>query len=606
MRTALLVIPLYLSGLISTPTLATPLARADDLSRLTVQELLAHVQERKNRSDKDVFTELSSRGTQGAFDALVSCTKIVTSQWSLRFSYEAFAGFKSSEELSAQAIQVLHKAASGSEPKSSSAAAYGLTLFGEPAFPSLRKVLKSSKDANTRSAAMAPLLAEMATRGEKADFKTAYENLVLTYRVHRPLGVDTFKSFAEAGGVGLFERKLADKKITPEVRGMMITALEQVPGEEAIGVLTGGLKAKDPRILYETLRALGRRGVKLQDTALSKLTRHKDDSVRHEALISKARSSAGDPGYLEEAIGLARDKDPIDRGAAAICLGELRTPDAMEALHGLLEDEVYTVRMEALMGVGIARQRSSIPLLALRLDGIKGPERARTSHQLRLLTGRDHGVSSKRWTQWWQEEGEGFDLPSLEEALTAETERDERRDSNETKSTFYGLNITSDRVCFVLDLTGSMNFRSKSGKTRLSILKSEMERFLSGYPSGQLFNMIFFGNDAQKWRPALTLMNDKVRAAASAHVEELEAPGATAVYDGLLAAFEDPLVDTIYLLTDGGPTGGQMDDIDEIIMEVKRWNSLRHVVIHSVAVGRKSPLLEALSAESEGQYVVVD
>ena len=118
--------------------------------------------------------------------------------------------------------------------------------------------------------------------------------------------------------------------------------------------------------------------------------------------------------------------------------------------------------------------------------------------------------------------------------------------------------------------------------------------------------MIFFGNRAEKWQPELTLMNDELRTEAREHVKGLKAPGATAIYDGLVAAFEDPRVDTIYLLTDGGPSGGTIDDIDEIIAEVRRWNSVRQVVIHSVAVGRDSRLLRTLAEECHGGYVRVD
>jgi HEAT repeat protein len=588
------------------PTSAPETGLEEDLSGLSVGELFQLVRDKRDRVDKNVFSELGKRKTRPALTALIESTGLVNGVWTLRYAYQAFSRFKDAEDLSSEAINFLSKQASSSLPRHSSAATYALTLFGARAHPKLQKILKTAKNPLSRSTALAPLLPEMAAGGSKADFKTTYENLILTYKVHRPLGVETFKAFAEAGGVSLFEKRLADKKISVEVRGMMITALEETPGEEALETLMGGLKAKTPRILYETLRALARRGTNAHLSALQKLTRHKDDSVRHEALISKARLSIGDPDFLEDVIDLAKDKDPIERGAAAISLGELKTPDAMTALHGLLEDDEYTVRTEALIGISIARHRSSIPVLASRLDGLKGAERERTHRELRLLTGQDQGLSSRRWAQWWQEEGDGFTVPSVEDAATTESKREERRESNETQSTFYGLSISSDRVCFVLDLSGSMNFRTKSGKTRLAVLKSEMSRFLGDYPSGDLFNMIFFGNDAEKWRQTLTLMNEKVRTEAIEHTEGLESPGATAVYNGLEAAFEDPFVDTIYLLTDGGPTGGKIDDIDEIIMEVNRWNSLRHVVIHSVAVGRKSPLLAALSSDSNGQYVVVD
>jgi hypothetical protein len=271
-----------------------------------------------------------------------------------------------------------------------------------------------------------------------------------------------------------------------------------------------------------------------------------------------------------------------------------------------LRDDEYTVRSEAIIGTSEARSRTSVAVLASRLDQTDGVERDRLHRALRLLTGQDFGTKSNRWLKWWEAEGEGFSLPSREESRAADKAREKRRESSETTSSFFGLDISSDRACFVLDLSGSMNFKTKSGKTRLARLKSEMDSFLERFPAGDLFNIIFFGNDAERWRPELSPMTDELRRKTRAHIKSLDAPGATAVYDGLEAAFEDPLIDTIYLLTDGSPSGGTVDDIDEIIMEVSRWNSLRHVVIHAVAVGRDSPLLRRLSADSHGDYIRVD
>ena len=305
-------------------------------------------------------------------------------------------------------------------------------------------------------------------------------------------------------------------------------------------------------------------------------------------------------------LALAKHKKAVERGAAAISLGEIRTTEALEALHALLDDDAYNVRADALLAIAAARHVTSIPILIARLDQLSGTERDRNAGELRLLTGKDHWTGTGRWANWWRDAQENFSVPAAEDAAAAEAERAERRTNDKTQSRFYGLDISSERVAFVIDLSGSMNFRTKTGKTRLEVLKSELDRFLQDFPSGQLFNLIFFGNDARKWRPQITLMNDSIRAEAREHVGGLKAPGATAIYDGLVAAFEDPRVDTIYLLTDGGPSGGLIDDIDEIVAEVERWNSLRHLVIHSVAVGRESPLLRSLAADSHGDYIVVD
>ena len=82
--------------------------------------------------------------------------------------------------------------------------------------------------------------------------------------------------------------------------------------------------------------------------------------------------------------------------------------------------------------------------------------------------------------------------------------------------------------------------------------------------------------------------------------------GGTAIYDGLWLAFEDPLVDTIYVLTDGQPSAGKVTDIYEIRREVARWNATRNVKIHGVSVGQESQLLRWLAEDSGGRYTRAD
>jgi len=588
------------------PKPLAPLTPSQDLTALTDAELLKLVRDKKNRVDRKIFEELGRRKTASSFETLTEATDLVTSVWALRYGYQAFTAFKGAGELEAAAIEELFDKAKASDPLRSSAATYALSKFGEQVHEKLERVLKSSKDPRTRSTALAPLLPSLSLSGSKSALATTCKNLVLTYMVHRPLGVESFKTFAGSAGPEALGGKLADKRLSVEVRGMILTALEETSGEASTAALMRGLGAKEPRVIYESLRSLARRGDKLHLKELSKLIRHKDDSVRREALISEARILGGDPTYAEKALDLAEHKKPVERCAAAIALSEIKTVECMQALHLLLKDKDRSVRAEALLAVAAARHVSSIPQLIMNLDSLSGSELYRTVAELRSLTGLSLGRATKSWESWWKDTEASFQMPSAAEAQEIETERSERRASNETQSKFYGLNISSERVSFVIDLSGSMNFKARGGKTRLEVLRAELDHFLKDFPSGQLFNLIFFGNDAVKWQPELTIMNEAVRADARAHVKALKAPGATAIYDGLLAAFEDPRVDTICLLTDGGPSGGTIDDIDEILAEVGRWNSLRHLVINAVAVGRDSPLLRRLADQSHGEYLRVD
>ncbi|MFT4515858.1 MAG: Mg-chelatase subunit ChlD, partial [Planctomycetota bacterium] len=70
----------------------------------------------------------------------------------------------------------------------------------------------------------------------------------------------------------------------------------------------------------------------------------------------------------------------------------------------------------------------------------------------------------------------------------------------------------------------------------------------------------------------------------------------------IMAAMEDPEVDTIYLLTDGVPTQGEVVDAEEILEAVMRENRTRQVIIHCISVGMKSTLLMDLAALTGGQY----
>ena len=158
----------------------------------------------------------------------------------------------------------------------------------------------------------------------------------------------------------------------------------------------------------------------------------------------------------------------------------------------------------------------------------------------------------------------------------------------------------SDRVCFVLDVSGSMK------GDRMERAKGELARFVATYPAEDLFNILFFSTDVYPWQDGLVVMSEKMRKEAGKYVERQKADGYTAVYDALKLAFEDERVDTIVLLTDGNPDQGTIDDPAEIRAEVKRWNSARHIRIHCVSLGGEQPLLKHLSADSGGTFSKAD
>jgi Mg-chelatase subunit ChlD len=121
-----------------------------------------------------------------------------------------------------------------------------------------------------------------------------------------------------------------------------------------------------------------------------------------------------------------------------------------------------------------------------------------------------------------------------------------------------------------------------------------------------LFAIIPFSGGARPMEDGLIEMDDAERENAIAFVDKQIAAGSTNVYDALAAAFDDDRIDTIYLLTDGDPSVGEITDVGTLREEVARWNSVRGIRIHCIAVGKDSGLLKGLAEDSGGKYVRVD
>jgi hypothetical protein len=59
-----------------------------------------------------------------------------------------------------------------------------------------------------------------------------------------------------------------------------------------------------------------------------------------------------------------------------------------------------------------------------------------------------------------------------------------------------------------------------------------------------------------------------------------------------LLALQDEKLDTIYLLTDGDPGRGEIDDPKQIVKSTAQLNSMRRVQINCISIGKESSLLK--------------
>ena len=168
------------------------------------------------------------------------------------------------------------------------------------------------------------------------------------------------------------------------------------------------------------------------------------------------------------------------------------------------------------------------------------------------------------------------------------------------------MRILSDRMCFVIDNSASMKNKTKSGKTRIKAMQDQLTATMESLPDGAMVNMAFFAARVENWDKELRILNVKSRTEAIEMINQVGTGGMTITYEGLMAGLADPRVDTIYLLTDGHPSGGEFPNTGDILREIGRFNSIRHVVINCISVGRDSGFLKNLAEQNHGSYARVD
>jgi len=371
------------------------------------------------------------------------------------------------------------------------------------------------------------------------------------------------------------------------------------------------LDESEPELVLAAAEALARRGASAQAQALTRaLARAKDGFSRAALIESIAGLLRDEPAWRAELAKLAADADPDVRNAAVIELGR-RGGDADLALLGkLLDHEHWATRLAAVRGLELLHREDCVELLVARLSKEQGRLCGDIAAALQRMTGRSFGAYPDLWRNWWDKRPSDWRLAGSGAAPTTSGPRTEVREASGTRvANFFGARVTSERVLFLVDISGSMEEAAADGETRFEHASKKLVFALQNLSPQVQFNLIVFGTHVTAWRRELLTTGGNaakekvpVLERAKAWIEKLRIGGGTNLYGALEAAFTDREVDTIYLLTDGEPTQGGIIDPVAIRQRVALWNKHRGVVIHTIAFGSSFPLLEWLAGDSGGTY----
>ncbi|MCA8973838.1 MAG: HEAT repeat domain-containing protein [Planctomycetes bacterium] len=310
---------------------------------------------------------------------------------------------------------------------------------------------------------------------------------------------------------------------------------------------------------------------------------------------------AKDPTWKDDVMKLAASPEPEVRTVGLSLLLELGSGEAVTFAQRSLGDKVWELRAAAIRYLTRFREVSSIPLLISRFGKEDGRIAAELANALFVHTG-TRCFKRAEWDDWWRKSKTGFELPH------EDTVKSGIGGVAGQTSAYHGIPLTSKKVAFLVDTSGSMAARvgTDRKRTRLDVAKEELAKVLGAVPPDFMVNLIAYQTSILPMWKELNVADktncDNIRA----RLKLLRPAGGTNIYGALETAFRDPDVDTIYLLTDGEPSVGEVVNADEIADEVDRWNHMRQIVIHCIGLGIDSALLKRLAEESGGVYKFVE
>ena len=437
----------------------------------------------------------------------------------------------------------------------------------------------------------------------------------------------------------------------PQVADEAQLQIAAIDDDKACEVLLGkeGLKSKDTLVRARVVEAFGRMGARPSNEPLIAGLEDKDASVRRtaawsiERLQQDARKAKGELSDHAELIdfldlrtalikawgrekddetcaamllvdnllsgtpqsppppGLATDKRACVRSVALMLAQTRDEVLALPVVHQLANDADLGVRLNAIDTCALLKSKPAVLELVAQLERETALRaRWRIVETLRTLSGLAHRLDAAPWRAW---------ADALPNDWKGEAVEAKKTDDSGSTVTFHGLPILSERVCFVIDLSGSVWQAGKDGKTKKQILDDELKKALNALPPTTEFNLIPYTSKPIPWQPKLVPASEKNVAAALEFFEKRKDTGTGNFWDAYLLALEDPAVDTIVNLSDGAPTGGVRWNLGLMRELMREKNRFRRVALDAVLTDAANALVvhwKGMCADSGGRLIEVE
>lgn len=304
----------------------------------------------------------------------------------------------------------------------------------------------------------------------------------------------------------------------------------------------------------------------------------------HETI--RALGYIGGEGVRAPLLADARDPDwRVRLAAAEVLLVHFRDDECLEAMRALLRDERPIVREIAAIAAGKAKAEPLFPELVLLMREGNLRAKQKTYEALREISGRDFKYAPDAWEKYWKDRKSGR-LDAGEEI---------KADESVSVATYYNFKIFSDRVLFIVDVSGSMQW-PEWHPNRIEVARKELVRVLKSLNETTMFNLMVFSGAPMSWqgKGEVPATKRNIEDALAWSENKLKPGGATNTYDTLMRALEENQeIDTIYFLSDGMPSTGKYELAEEILIRLRAANRFRRVIINTIALAIGRPAIES-------------
>ncbi len=277
-----------------------------------------------------------------------------------------------------------------------------------------------------------------------------------------------------------------------------------------------------------------------------------------------------------------------------------------------VDDPDSAVRGQVLAGWARWGTRAAAAALVERLSAEDRPRlRSAIVEALRALSGLRHRADPRPWRHWLERLPEDWcaSPASGPPGGVAARGADRAAPGGEHTVSFAGLPLRSDRVVFLVDLSGSLWREREDGTTKKQVADGHLRRTLDALAEDAAFNLVPYTGQPLPWEDGLVPARRSHRRRALDWFERRRETGRGNFWDAALCALEDPDVDTLVTLTDGAPTGGPHWDLELMFPLLLERTRFRAVAFDSILVDAPPRLQrhwEALAAASGGRSIAVE